>query len=413
MGTRLLCVALVFVAACTCGNNNNVPDASDIDARWSDAPPADARPADAPFDASVADADFDAQPPDGAPDAPPPDAALPDGSPDAGPPLCPLPPFTLGVSTVAGCDLFGDTGGARGFARFHNPANVAVAADGTIYVADFDNDLIRRVTPAGDTTTLVDQINFQRPFGLAFGNAGELYVQTDDNASGMHTTMTGTIWQVDLVTGVATPIIENIGRPRGIVVLGDGRIATSDYLHHVLQIVDPVPPATVTPLAGGFDMPGYVDAVGAAARFNRPYGMVVLLDGTLAVAELENHRIRRVALDGTVSLLAGTGTPGALDGDIAVATFNAPQDLAIDATGRLYVADTNNYKIRRIAGSTVDTVAGAGTVGYLDSDDPLMAQIFGLEGIALSPFDGKLYIADGTRGEDTNLHNRIRVTILP
>jgi sugar lactone lactonase YvrE len=416
MGTRLLCVALVFVAACTCGNGNNTPDARP-DA-FSDAPPADARPIDAP----VADADIDADEhhPDAIVDGPTTIDAAPDAGVDAmfdamlpdAPPTCTLPPFTLGVSTVAGCDLFGAVDGTRDVARFHNPVNVAVAADGMIYVADFDNNRVRRVTPTGTVSTIVQQVGFERPFGLAFDATGQLYVQTDRNSSGMHSTMTGTIWRVDLVVGGATVVVENIGRPRGMAVLGDGRIATADYLHHVVQIVDPVA-MTVTPLAGTFDMPGFADDTGAAARFNRPYGVVILLDGSIAVAEIENHRIRRVALDGTTTTIAGTGVPGNTNGTTGTATFNGPQDLEIDSTGTLYVADTNNFVIRRITGGNVDTIIGAGIAGYLDSDNLTTAQIFGLEGIALSPFDGKLYIADGTRGEDINPHNRIRVAILP
>jgi sugar lactone lactonase YvrE len=357
----------------------------------------------------------DGAPPDaGLPDAVPPDAAPPDAAaPDAGPDAnltCTIPSFTSGVSTLAGCDVPAAVDGLRDAARFHNPVNVAVGPEGNIYVADFDNDRIRRVSPSGEVITLTQQSNFHRPFGLAFASDGTLYAQTDDNPAGVHSDMSGTIWRID-VSGAATPLVQDVGRPRGIAVLANGTLVLSDYVHHVIRLFDPVS-GLVTPLAGAFDQPGSANGNGPAARFDGPYGVAIRPDGSIAVAEYGGNRIRRVTLIGNVTTIAGTGAPGSQDGAAAAATFLAPQDLAIDSAGTIYVADAGNHVVRRLSGGTVDTVIGSGVGGYLDHDDPRTAQMFGLEGLDLSSVEAKLYIADGSRGEDVNPHHRVRVVNL-
>jgi sugar lactone lactonase YvrE len=284
--------------------------------------------------------------------------------------------------------------------------NVAFGPDGVVYVADFDNGKLRAVdADDGTTSTVVATTGFQRPFGMAFSSDGTLYVSTDRDPQGVHGPMSGTIWRVDIDARAAIPIAVRIGRPRGLVVLPDGTIAASDYTHHVIQLVDPRTGA-VTPLAGAWDAKGDDDGIGAAARFSAPYGLA-LVNGEIIVADRDNHRLRRVRLDGTVSAFAGSGTAGFADGSAATARFNAPQGLAAAGNGDLYVADTENFRIRRVRGNTVETVAGNGEPGFLDHDDPLEAQFFGMEGLDVEPDGSMLYVADGTRGEDLPYH-RIR-----
>ncbi len=279
-----------------------------------------------------------------------------------------------------------------------------------IYVADFDNGLVRVVGLDGTTTTLVRQADFSRPFGLARAASGALYVQTDNAPGGAHSTTTGTIWRIDAGSHAAVALATNLGRPRGLAMLPDGRIAMADYLHHVVEVLDPATGVT-TILAGTFDASGYLDATGAAARFARPYGVAVR-DGALIVADYENHRIRSVDLaTRAVTTLAGTGTAGTADGAAADAQFDLPQGVAVDAAGTIYVTDTGSFRIRRIRGTTVDTIAGDGIGGFRDADDPRAAAFWGLEGLAVRPDGAALYVADGSRGEDLPYH-RVRVVDL-
>ncbi|MEJ7602745.1 MAG: hypothetical protein WKG01_32955 [Kofleriaceae bacterium] len=312
------------------------------------------------------------------------------------------PPFTNGVSTLAGAGEPGFVDGPRGTSRFANPVNVAYAPDGMLYVADFDNNKVRVVDPDdGTTTTLVDQAGFKRPFAFAFDD-GIMYVSTDDDPAGGHNLMSGTIWRVDTGTGEATVIAENIGRPRGMAVLPDGRIAFSDYMHHVVQLLDPAT-GLVTPLAGTWDVKGMVDGVGG--KFSTPYG-IATINGELLVADFDNNRVRVVTLDGTVSTYAGAGTAGFQDGSMSAAQFDRPQGMVATSAG-VFVTDLGNYRIRKLSGDGVMTVAGSGAGGYLDSDDKLAAQFYGLEGMSATPDGSMLFVADGGRGENVP-YNRVR-----
>jgi sugar lactone lactonase YvrE len=314
-----------------------------------------------------------------------------------------------GVSTLAGSDTSGDDDGVGATATFSNPAGVAVGPDGNIYITDFENDSVRMITPGGVVSTLTEQSGFDRPFGIVFGADGTLYVQTDANDMRQVNPTTGTIWRVDLDSGEATVVVRNIGRPRGIAALGDGRLVLVDNPQHTISLLDPDAASPLpVPLAGAQGQAGYVDGTGTAARFSRPMGVAVV-DDEIYVADRDNHRIRKITLDGVVTTVAGSGTPGSDDGSMAEASFNKPYALAGDGAGNLYVTELDGYVVRQIAldSGTVVTIAGDGTQGFLDHEDPLMAQFFGLEGIDVDNEGIYLYVTDGSRGEAVN-HHRIR-----
>jgi DNA-binding beta-propeller fold protein YncE len=199
--------------------------------------------------------------------------------------------------------------------------------------------------------------------------------------------------------------VSGIGRPRGIAVLPDGRLAAADYVHHVVEIVDPST-GIVLPLAGAWDVPGMTDATGTQARFSAPYGIAVRSDG-LVIADYDNDALRALTLDGTTTTLAGSGAPGFHDGDVGSAMFLHPQAIAVAGNGDIYVTDSDNFRIRRVVGTTVQTIAGDGTAGYRDNDDPLSSELYGLEGLAVVPDGSMVYVADGSRGEEVPFH-RIR-----
>ena len=317
------------------------------------------------------------------------------------------PPFTNGVSTLAGAADAGYVDGSRDVARFKNPVGVAVGSDGLVYVADFDNSKLRAVAPDGTTTTIIDDPMFVRPFALAFAPSGTLYVITDNDDTGKgHGAMSGTVWKVDVHAKTATVLANAIGRPRGIAVLTDGRVALADYHHHLIELLDPAT-GKLTTLAGTWDAVGYADGAAAAARFNQPTGIVQGTDGRLVVCDYGNNRLRSVGLDGSVSTMAGSGKAGFSDGAMTGAQFNLPEGIARDQAGDLFISDTGNFRVREISGTTVTTIAGNGTGGYIDADDRLSSELYGLEGIAVRA-DGKMvYVADGNRGDD-GPYNRVR-----
>ena len=317
-----------------------------------------------------------------------------------------------GVSTLAGWSEPGYKDGNRQINLFNNPVNCAFK-DGKVYVADFDNSKIRVVDGHGNSTTLVSKQGFSRPFGMAF--VGDtLYVGTDRDCTGMGdpiestARMYGAIWKVDVNAKAATCLIDKIGRPRGLTALGDGRLAVSDFAHHVVQIFDPNSRA-LTVLAGARDVPGAADGQGAAASFNQPYGIVLATSGKLIVADWANHKIRVVGLDGTVSTLGGS-TAGFADGGMASAKFNHPQGVAIASNGEVIITDIDNFRVRRIPAdaSSVSTIAGSGTGGVKDSTNPAEAQFYGGEGVCVAPDAKTIFVPDGARGESMP-YNRLRI----
>lgn len=327
--------------------------------------------------------------------------------------------FSYGNQHIFGTGEAALADGSASMARFSNPANVAVARDGTVFVADYDNNAIRAILSNGLVLTVIQRDNFQRPYGLTIANDDTLYVETDGNDMGQRDTTTGTIWKIDRNTGAVTVVARNLGQPRGIAALPDGRIAMTDRFKNLILVLDPsVTPPSVTVIAGTSGASGLVNGTGADARFNGPYGLKLASDGALLVADQSNNVIRRVTLAGVVTTFAGSmsnapaaATAGNANGAVDVASFKAPQALAISGD-TVYVADQGNHIIRKIAAGVVSTQAGNGTAGFVDAPGTA-AEFFGLEGISAGP-DGRLWIADGSAGSDDPVpYNRVRYIPIP
>jgi len=313
-------------------------------------------------------------------------------------------PGYLATKTLAGTSDTGAIDGPAATATFDNPVNAEVGPDGTIYVADFYNGRIRTIKN-GVVGTLVQAANFQRPFGLTIAPTGDLYVQTDANDSLERSSDTGTIWRVNTTTGALTVVVRNVGRPRGLLALADGRIVLSDVARHQISLLNPTT-GVVTELAGKRGGIGYVNGTGLAARFYRPYGLAQLPNGDLLVADQYNYSIRRVTLTGVVTTYAGIGQKGSASGALTRARFMGPQDVAVDASGNVYVADTGGFRIRLIARGQVSNLAGDGVAGYREGIGAA-ARFYGIEGFDLTPDGSALIVADGTGGESVPF-NRVR-----
>jgi sugar lactone lactonase YvrE len=178
--------------------------------------------------------------------------------------------------------------------------------------------------------------------------------------------------------------------PFGVVLDQDGNLYVADGGdNNTIRKIDANGAGTV--LAGG--MEGYAEGKGAAASFNTPSGMAIDAAGNLYVADTGNNAIRKITPDGTVSTLAGDGLAGDKDGKGAGAQFNGPVGVALDGAGNVYVADTYNDRIRRIApDGTVTTIAGGKRAGK--ADGPAAQALFDTPtGIAINA-DGELFIAD-------------------
>jgi sugar lactone lactonase YvrE len=149
----------------------------------------------------------------------------------------------------------------------------------------------------------------------------------------------------------------------------------------------------VTTLAGS-GTAGYLDGTGTAAQFNQPSGIAIDSTGVVYVADCENHRIRKVTSSGVVTTFAGSGIAGYLDGTGTAAQFDNPCGVAIDTTtDTIYVADGLNNRIRKITPSgVVTTLAGTGVAGFVDGTGTVAQFSFPIG----MTFDnaGNLYVAD-------------------
>ncbi|HRI80142.1 MAG TPA: NHL repeat-containing protein [Cyclobacteriaceae bacterium] len=175
--------------------------------------------------------------------------------------------------------------------------------------------------------------------------------------------------------------------PQGITVDFNGNIYVADKFNQKIRKVTST--GTVTTLAGS--SAGYVNGLGSNAKFNYPSGVTVDALGNIYVADTENHSIRKVTSAGSVTTLAG-GTAGNVDGTGANASFNFPQGLVVDPGGNVYVADTENFRIRKITAAGVVTTFAGSTEGFTDGTGT-GAQFTFPTSIAIDA-SGALYVTD-------------------
>ena len=338
-----------------------------------------------------------------------------DGGSDGGNTVCPTvdggttPPTENDSITFVPSVTVSTVAGGASATNLANPVGVVIEPAGSLIVSDFDDNQLVRVALNGTITPLTTQGSFTRPFALAYDvTRNVLYAQTDADPSGSHDHLTtSTIWTINRGSGAASTVVHDIGYTRGVAVLSDGRLVLSDRGSHLIWLLDPTTGKT-TAIAGSKDCVGGVNGTGTAADFNDPYGVAALPDDSVVVADFVLGVIRRVTLAGVVTTFAGDGGKGTIDGPAATARFNVPEAIAADGNGVVYVSDVGAHRIRRIASGMVSTVAGDGTMGFMDGAGN-MAEFYGQEGITVSSDGSTVYVADGTAGSDSTVaFNRVR-----
>jgi sugar lactone lactonase YvrE len=289
------------------------------------------------------------------------------------------PPAETGVFLIAGglCPQCGGSlDGPGSNARFDGPEGIVTAPDGNLYVAERNSATIRKVTPQGVATTLAGSTGaigsqdgagsgarFNSPTRLEADADGNLYVTDTGNstirevsAAGAVTTLAGAPGQCGSVDGNGSAA--RFCSPQGITLDRQGNLYVADTLNHTIRRIDRA--NNVTTIAGVAGSCGSSDGRGNAARFCEPRDIEVDEDGYLYVADTANSTIREISPSGEVLTLAGAaGQCGSADGAPGVARFCRAAGLTIDGGGNLFVADTGNGTIRRIATSgQVSTVIG-------------------------------------------------------
>ena len=290
------------------------------------------------------------------------------------------------VTTLAGtAGITGSADGTGAAARFTHTNGVATDSAGNVYVADVGNHTIRKITSAGAVTTFAgtagtsgstDGIGatarFEFPMGVATDSAGNVYVADVYNntigkitSAGVVTTLAGAAVTRGSTDGAG--VAASFNNPSGVATDSAGNTYVADIDNHTIRKITPA--GVVTTLAGAAGISGSTDGTGAAARFYYPKAVVVDSSGNVYVADWGNHTIRKITPAGVVTTLAGTaGTSGSTDGTGGSASFYSPSSVATDSAGNVYVADTNNYTIRKITPVGVVTTL-AGTAGISGSAD--------------------------------------------
>jgi hypothetical protein len=334
------------------------------------------------------------------------------------PPTAALQITTLAGNGTAGYD--GD-GGPAPAAKLDHPTGIAVDAAGNVYVADYYNHTVRKVAPTTGLITTVAGIGLPGfageggpatsarlyyPSGLAVDTAGNLYIADSINyrvrkvaaATGVITTVAGNgTYGSGGDDGVATAA--QLNQPYTVALDAAGNIYIADRGANKIRKVT-LATGYISTIAGS-GTAGYLgDGTPATtAQLNQPTGVAVDSSGNVLIADLGNHRIRKVASsNGVITTIAGNGSPGSLGegGPATSARLYSPAGVAVDAAGNVYIADMNNARIRKVTVATgmLNTVAGSGNAMFGgDGGSGPAGQLYNPIGVAVDAA-GNLYIGD-------------------
>jgi len=329
------------------------------------------------------------------------------------------------ITTVAGNNNLGagynGDGIAATAAQLNNPTGIAVDGSGNIYIADENNQVIREVsggiistiagTPdsnsySGDGGPATSAI-LSNPVGVAVDGSGNIYIA--DAGNQIIREITGGI--INTIAGIpdssggggdgGPATAAKLTGPASIAIDGAGNIYIADQYNQLIRKVSSS--GIITTVAGNIVNIGYRGDGGLATsvpvRLHGPHGVAKDASGNIYIADATNNVIREVNTAGIISTIAGNDQYGAGDagdgGSATHATLNNPVDVAVDASGNIYIADQNNNTIRKVSGGIITTIAGTPTVaGYSGDGGPATAaQLDKPMGVALDG-SGNIYIAD-------------------
>ncbi len=270
-------------------------------------------------------------------------------------------------------------------ALFRYPLGVALDKDGNVYVADAGNRLVRKISPAGMVTTFgpamaifsrVAGVDF--PTGIAMDAAENIYLASNYDNTVSKITPDGTVTIIAGKAGVDGSVDGKrgevlFGKPRAVAVDGAGVVYVIDEEYNTIRKI--ALDGSVTTLAGNPAVAeGNKDGMTTEASFTTPRGLAVDAKGNVYVGDSGNHVVRKITPAGVVTTFAGhAGAAGSADGKGDAARFDTPRGLAVDKEGNIFVADAGNAAIRKIApDGMVTTVYKGGTTRPTVVGSPLI-----------------------------------------
>ena len=333
------------------------------------------------------------------------------------------------ISTVAGNGTKGYSGdgGAATSAQLNFPFAVTIDNNGNLYIADHRNHRIRKMTKDGVISTVagtgtagysgddVMAIDTQlyHPVRVAVDNSGNLYIAEYYNhrirkvsKNGMISTVAGNGTQGYSGDGGLAAKAQ-LNYPAGITTDSSGNLYIADAMNYRIRKVTTDGMINTVVGTGTAGYSGDGDAA-TSAQLNYPYGITIEPNnGNLYIADAMNFRIRKVTTDGVISTVANTGTQAySNNGMPTVTQFNYPTDVAVDNSGNLYIAYYANHYIRKMTpDGVISTIAGTGTAGYSgDGEDATSAKLNEPISVAIDS-SGNLYIAD-------TINHRVRQIVI-
>jgi uncharacterized protein (TIGR03437 family) len=315
------------------------------------------------------------------------------------------------ITTIAGngnAGFSGDNGPATS-AQLATPLDIAVDSAGNIDIADRDNNCVRKVasgvitTVAGNGTQGFGGDNgpatnaqLSNPISVAVDSSGNLYIADRDNSRIRKVANSVIV----TLAGGGTPVGNNgpatsaqLGTPSGVALDSAGNIYIVDADSHLVWKVSN---GAIIPVAGNRTS-GFSGDNGpsTSAQLNSPFSVTVDSAGNLYIADSGNNRVRKIS-NGVITTVAGNGTTG-FSGDNGPATsaqLYFPTGVAVDSAGNLYIADSGNNRVRKVANGVITTVAGNGTAGFTGDNIPATASPLGVPvGVAVDA-TGNLYISE-------------------
>lgn len=280
------------------------------------------------------------------------------------------------VSTFSGKDS-GNIDGTKQDARFYGPSGIVIDKSGTMFIADSNNHRIRKITPEGNVSTLAGKepgskngngtnASFYSPAGIALDSSGNIFVADSNNHSIRKITPGG---DVSRIAGSDPGFSDGKGQqakfynPMGVALDKTGNIFVSDSSNNRVRKI--TPDGTVTTLAGSGE-PGDSDGSGTSVSFYKPLGLAIDNNGTIFIADTNNNRIRKLEPNGKVTTIAGSDS-GNKDGNGTNAFFYKPAGITVDNSGNIYVTDIGNQSVKKIDTSgNVKTLAGSSISGNND-----------------------------------------------
>ena len=291
------------------------------------------------------------------------------------------------ISTIAGTgkDGYEGDGGPAVAARLYTPYWVSRDAHGNLFIVDHDNHCIRRIDPSGIISTIAGtgqpgfsgdggpavDARLNRPGGMAIDSLGNIYIADLRNSrirkvdtAGVITTVAGT--DRPGYSGDGGPAISaQLHEPGSVTLDSNGNLYIADSGNQRIRVIDA---AGVIRTVAGDGKPGHAGDGGPAtdAELFNPWCPILDSSGNLYIADAANSRVRKVDTNGMISTVAGTGV-GGFSGDggpAAAAQLSEPVGLAFDAAGNLYIADFDNFRIRKVdTAGVISTFAGSAKPG--------------------------------------------------